>query len=52
MNTLVEIPVQELNELNDRLLWLKALECAGVYNWCGFDDALDIYREWKEDEAA
>ncbi len=30
----------------DRLMWLDALEAAGVDNWDGFDEARAIYKEW------
>lgn len=31
-----------------RLMWLDALEAAGVDNWGGYDEARVIYREWVE----
>ncbi len=31
----------------ERLMWLDALECAGVDNWDGIDEAIRIYREWE-----
>jgi len=34
--------------LKVRVLKLNALEAAGVDNWEGYNEALDILREWKE----
>lgn len=28
-----------------RLMWLEALEAAGVDNWEGIDEAVDIYQD-------
>lgn len=33
---------------NDELLFLAALEAAGVDNWDGYDYALEIYEEMKK----
>lgn len=33
-----------------RLMWLDALEVAGVDNWDGYDEALRIYKEWVKEE--
>lgn len=32
-----------------RLMWLDALECAGVDNWDGYDEAIRIYKEWVKE---
>lgn len=34
----------------ERLMWLDALEAAGVDNWNGYDEARAIYKEWVEAE--
>jgi hypothetical protein len=43
--------VEITEERYERLLasedMLAALEAAGVDNWQGYDDAMDILREWK-----
>ena len=31
---------------DQRLMWLDALEEAGVDNWDGIDEAIRIYKEW------
>ena len=31
-----------------RLMWLDALEAAGVDNWDGYDEARSIYKEWVD----
>lgn len=47
---MVSITLERYVELLDKELQLDALECAGVDNWEGFDDAMEIYNEWKEDK--
>ena len=37
----------ELVDAEDKLL---ALEAAGVDNWVGWDDAMEIYQQTKEEE--
>ena len=27
-------------------MWIDALEAAGVDNWEGYDEAVDIYKQW------
>ena len=41
----VEIPLAEYRHLQERVRLLEALEAAGVDNWSGYDDALDMLRE-------
>lgn len=41
---------KEYDNLWDRYQKLCALEGAGVDNWCGYDDAMDAYREMKGEE--
>lgn len=31
-------------------LFLNALRCAGVDNWEGYEDAVDMYNEWRVNE--
>lgn len=33
-----------------RLMWLDALEAAGVDNWEGYDEAWAILKEWLDKE--
>lgn len=45
----VTISRQEYLGLLESRRWLDALEAAGVDNWQGYDDAVDIYREEEEE---
>lgn len=40
----------EYERLVEREEFLSALEAAGVDNWCGFDEAHSIMREWAEED--
>lgn len=40
---LVTIPKKEYERLLEREDWLQCLEAAGVDNWQGMDDAIDIH---------
>ena len=46
---MVEITEEEFDRLQERDDFLSALECAGVDNWEGIDEAHEILREWQED---
>ena len=35
----------EWNELWERIAWLDAMECAGVDNWEGMDEARNLFQE-------
>lgn len=39
-----------LNELEEDRDLLYALQAAGVDNWCGYEEAMKIYRENQEEE--
>ena len=39
-----------LEELSDDSLKLNAFMDAGVDNWEWYDEAMNIYNEWKEEE--
>ena len=39
-----------LEELSDDSLKLNAFMAAGVDNWEWYDEAMNIYNEWKEEE--
>lgn len=41
---------EEYDELLDDQAFLEALRRAGVDNWDGYEEALDIYREEHQDE--
>lgn len=43
------ITKEEYDELVDAAMLLDALEFAGVNNWQGYNDALDIYRGFKKE---
>jgi len=45
----VTLTQEEYAKLFDRVMWLDALEAAGVDNWQGFDEAHAIYREWMQE---
>jgi hypothetical protein len=44
---MVEITEDHYERLLESEDKLAALEAAGVDNWQGYDDAMDILREWK-----
>lgn len=49
----IVISTAEYDVLQDRDIWLAALEAAGLDNWDGIDQARDILSEWQlEDEQA
>lgn len=49
---MISISEEEYNKMLDRLMWLDALEAAGVDNWEGFEEAQRIIAEWDgEDES-
>ena len=35
----------EWDELWERIAWLDAMECAGVDNWEGMDEARNVFQE-------
>ena len=39
-----------INELEEDRDLLYALQAAGVDNWCGYEEAMKIYRENQEEE--
>lgn len=39
---------EELNKMSDRLIFLDALEAAGVDNWSGYSHAHELMEEWQE----
>lgn len=45
----VTISQEEYDELIKAQEWLFALEAAGVDNWDGYEEALEIYREGQGD---
>jgi hypothetical protein len=46
----VTITEKEYKNLKIRDLKLSALEQEGVDNWVGYDEAMKVYRNWKEAE--
>ena len=46
---MITISEEEYNKMLDRLMWLDALERAGVDNWDGWEEAQEIYQEWKQE---
>lgn len=43
--------IEELAAAAEDQLWIDALECAGVDNWDGCEEAHALLREWEEDAA-
>lgn len=43
----VTIPMSEYQALLERSQWLSALECAGVDNWQGIEEAHNLMEEWE-----
>lgn len=46
----VTISKKEYDELQDESAMLAALDAAGVDNWSGYDDALNMLAEWEEED--
>lgn len=49
-NNKVEISIEEYESLQDNSKKLDALDCVGVTNWGGYDDAMEIYNKESEEE--
>lgn len=47
---MITITQKEYDELQDESAMLAALDAAGVDNWSGYDDALNLLAEWEEQE--
>jgi len=47
----ITITKAEYESLIKSVLWLDALEAAGVDNWCGYDEAHVIHRQLKAEYA-
>lgn len=45
----ITISIEEYNRLRNSALWEEALDTVGVDNWEGYNDAISIYQEWKND---
>ena len=48
---MITIKKSYYDELMKNDLKLSALDAAGVDNWNGYDDAMDIFREWLDEDA-
>ena len=46
---MIEITEEEFERLQERDDFLSALECVGVDNWEGIDQAHEFLREWYKD---
>ena len=44
----VTIPKTEYEKLIEDQYWLGCLERAGVYNWEGYDEAIELFKEDEE----
>lgn len=40
---------KQCTEMEDQVIWLSCLEQAGVYNWEGYNIAIDIKKKQYED---
>lgn len=47
----ITIAKSEYDSLMKSVIWLDALEAAGVDNWCGYEEAQSINREMKAEYA-
>lgn len=50
MEEMITITKKEYDRLKEDSEWLDCLEQAGVDNWDGIDNAMEIKREEQEDE--
>lgn len=50
MEEMITITKKEYDRLKEDSEWLGCLEQAGVDNWDGIDNAMEIKREEQEDE--
>ena len=48
--TKVSITLDEYSQLLDRDQELAALEAAGVDNWEGYEEAMNILKEWNGED--
>lgn len=46
----VTITIEEYDELLEAVIWLDALDAAGVDNWEGIDEAREIYNDMENDK--
>lgn len=46
----ITISQREYDQLVKDSETLQALEQCGVDNWCGYDEALALMREWAEED--
>jgi len=49
MEEMVTITKSEYDSLLEYSRWLSALECSGVDNWSGYDEAKEMLAEWDEE---
>lgn len=47
---MITIPKSEYDKLCEDSEWLSCLEAAGVDNWDGFDEAINIRKEMEEND--
>jgi hypothetical protein len=40
----IKIPISEYNQMTKRLDWLECLEAAGVDNWQGIEEAIEMFK--------
>jgi hypothetical protein len=48
VNGTITITLEEYTKLINDQTWLRALEAAGLDNWQGIDNAIDIMQEWHD----
>ena len=45
----ITIPVEEYENLCNDSYMLEVLKSCGVDNWCGYEDAMELYAEEREE---
>jgi hypothetical protein len=47
---LIEVNIEDIPKWKDDSLLLAALWMEGVDNWEGYNEAIELYQSWKEEE--
>jgi hypothetical protein len=50
MEETITISRKEYDEMLEEIEELNALREAGVDNWCGIDEAMELLREWHRED--
>jgi len=49
MSEMITITRKAYDELQESAMWETALDAAGVDNWCGYENAQEIFLEMLEE---